>query len=616
MTTAMAPPAAPAKSAKAAKVKGPPATGLGPIFKWDAAGPVKWTRDLVLTIKQTVAAAPIKSGITPYLIIYEADRAAWNDKGLQPKKGLDPIVSIQGNFTDAGVFTVTKTVALRSAEHCCTAELRLVDKDGKPIALKDKSGADLDKLIIALPGADTDDETWELDLALRSSEDKERRQDRLILAIPGLDAVLKNPAAYKDDRYDAAGKIKNTFMVASSRRRSYDYFYVHCMSNVSKPLAEWFTYEAQLEIFKPNGPLGAHFIITRDGTIHHAVPNYKVCPHAGSVSAAVKGNSHSIGVELTGLIDDLGVNLHLCRALVKLATNPPALSGTLSAAAQKHLEAVAAFLCHKQSSGGNKSDGTAVTDRCRKMIGVLAKNCSDDAVKPLTDIFVPDDRDQWDGNGLAPWGDTRGICNRAFQLLYALSLIGSGADLELKVGKKAAVEVKDGKATCTADGCDLDTTGEGITLYRMKKGESFPGREEGGDRFATVPKSDIIKFCKAQLDKAIDATHTRGAFRPFADMSDAQFATFIGYTDAQYKALADLTQALHRIYQFKTVVTHHYAARQRKRDPGVQFDWDKYLGDPALADLRALPKFKWSPADPNRKPKSFAERTHSGKWPA
>lgn len=609
----MAPPAAPAKSAKA---KGPPVTGLGPIFKWDAAGKVQWTKDLVLTVKQTVAAAPLDPKHQPYLMVYEADKEVWNDKGLSPDKKLDPIVSVQGNFSEEGVFTVSKTVVLKPVEHCCTAELRLLDKDGKPIKLKDKSGADLDKLIIALPGADTDDDTWELDLALRSSKDKERRQDRLILTIPGMDAVLKNPARYKDDRFDDQGKIKNTFMVASKSRQSYEYFYVHCMSNVSKPLAEWFAYEAQLEIFKAAPPLGAHFIITRDGTIHHAVPNYKVCPHAGNVSSSVKGNSFSLGVELTGLIDDLGVNLQLCRALVKLAANPPAMSGTLGAAAKKHLEAVAAFLCHKQSSGGNKTSGTATTDRCKKMIGALAKNCSDDAVKPLTEIYVPDDRDNWDNDGLAPWGDTRGICNRAIQLLYALSLIGSADGLELKAAKKDAVKVKDGTATCTAAGCDLDSTGEGITLYRMKKDESFPGREAGGSRFATVPKAKIVEFCRAQLDAAIDENHTRGAFRPFADMPDAEFASFIGYTDAQYKALADLTQALHRVYQFKTVVTHHYAAKERKRDPGVQFDWDRYLGDAALAELRGVAAFTWDPADDKRKPRAFAERTHTGKWPA
>src|SRR5690606_36111695 len=133
----------------------------------------------------------------------------------------------------------------------------------------------------------------------------------------------------------------------------------------------------------------------------------------------------------------------------------------------------------------------------------------------------------------------RGIVNRAVQKLYAHALLGSADGLELKAARKDAVKVKDGKAAASAD-VDMDTAGEGITLYRMKKGESFPGREAGASRFATIPRAQIVAFCKAQLDKAIDDDFGYGPFRPFVGMSDADFAGFIGYTDAQYKALADL----------------------------------------------------------------------------
>ena len=70
--------------------------------------------DVVLTLKQTVTATPLDPKNTPYLMIYEADKDVWNDKGLGPDKKLDPIVSIQGNFGDDGVFSVAKTIAQKA----------------------------------------------------------------------------------------------------------------------------------------------------------------------------------------------------------------------------------------------------------------------------------------------------------------------------------------------------------------------------------------------------------------------------------------------------------------------------------------------------------------------
>ncbi len=52
------------------------------------------------------------------------------------------------------------------------------------------------------------------------------------------------------------------------------------------------------------------------------------------------------------------------------------------------------------------------------------------------------------------------------------------------------------------------------------------------------------------------------------------------YTDAQYQALRELTQALQRAYPAITrqrITGHEFIAPGRKTDPGVAFDWRRYL---------------------------------------
>ncbi len=54
---------------------------------------------------------------------------------------------------------------------------------------------------------------------------------------------------------------------------------------------------------------------------------------------------------------------------------------------------------------------------------------------------------------------------------------------------------------------------------------------------------------------------------------------FVAYTDAQYRALAMLTQELMTTYPLITIpriTGHQYIAPQRKTDPGLAFDWRRY----------------------------------------
>ncbi len=132
----------------------------------------------------------------------------------------------------------------------------------------------------------------------------------------------------------------------------------------------------------------------------------------------------------------------------------------------------------------------------------------------------------------------------------------------------------------------------------------------GVERIPLLPQTEV-----PITDRKLDFQGDR-IREVFTAMAQPDFDKLVGYTDAQYKALADLTQALHRLYQFPYVITHHFAARARKRDPGGYFDWDKFLGDANLAELRTTTSFKWDPGDDARAPKGFAERQHAGCWPA
>ncbi|GAA5647011.1 MULTISPECIES: 1,6-anhydro-N-acetylmuramyl-L-alanine amidase AmpD [Vibrio] len=56
---------------------------------------------------------------------------------------------------------------------------------------------------------------------------------------------------------------------------------------------------------------------------------------------------------------------------------------------------------------------------------------------------------------------------------------------------------------------------------------------------------------------------------------------FVAYSDAQYQALNELTQALMLAYPAITlprITGHQYIAPLRKTDPGLVFDWSRYKG--------------------------------------
>ena len=58
--------------------------------------------------------------------------------------------------------------------------------------------------------------------------------------------------------------------------------------------------------------------------------------------------------------------------------------------------------------------------------------------------------------------------------------------------------------------------------------------------------------------------------------------------------------------------SHNFS--NRKRDPGVSFDWDKLVGHAHLAELRKVEGFAWDPKDAARQPKGYAELDNKGWW--
>ncbi|GLT20156.1 N-acetyl-anhydromuranmyl-L-alanine amidase [Vibrio zhanjiangensis] len=56
---------------------------------------------------------------------------------------------------------------------------------------------------------------------------------------------------------------------------------------------------------------------------------------------------------------------------------------------------------------------------------------------------------------------------------------------------------------------------------------------------------------------------------------------FVAYTDEQYQSLAHLTASIQNRFPHITasrITGHQYIAPMRKTDPGLVFDWQKYLG--------------------------------------
>ncbi|OFY71717.1 MAG: hypothetical protein A3G23_13545 [Bacteroidetes bacterium RIFCSPLOWO2_12_FULL_37_12] len=583
----------------------------GVVFRWKATtNPLKWVETLVIEIKQQVLLKPVGSMTNnkPYLMIYEADRENWDKKTLSDNKGLEPILAIEGEFNNTGSFVITKIIPSIKEGHLCRFGLLIKDIEDKTIQLKDRNGNDVDNIEVYLPPIDKNDEAWYLDLSFRSSKDYERYQDRLVLDAD-LSQLLKG-SKYQDDRFDGKGKDKHTKYIEKSvvNRKSYDYLYVHCAAAASESITEWYEFANVRDMFS-NNEVGAHFIIDREGNIYHMVKNSAVARHAKG------GNSNAIGIEMTGLIDDLSIALLLSRALIKLSKSPPTpSSGSLTIDTKEFLKKVVNFLCY------GSSRKTYFMRRAGKMIDVISSNYLNTDFSSLTAVWVSNDRDKWE-EGIVYYSDPAEIVNIALQILYwnVLKAKIVGNNILLKVTNRESIKVKLDKCKCINPyGVDLDTKEEGITLYRMSKDQELQCTTEDKTIFVNVSKTDITDYNNKLLDKVLKKEIKRGNAKErleiIEEMIDEQFNKLIGYTDAQYASLADLTQALHQIYQFKHVVSHHFADHKRKRDPGSYFDWDKYISHNYLKEMRMLNGFKWDINDDNRKPKEFAERIHAGKW--
>ena len=252
------------------------------VFNWKVPNPSKWVEGVVLEITQRVLLPPAAGGkkITSNLSIYEADLQKWEEKDEKIAKDLTPIVTLEGEFDDEGSFSVKKSEIFITSSHCCQFELKLFAVNGKQVELKDKDGKNIPKLEAPLPVLDKDEDTWQLDIAFKSSGDYERWQDKLILEVD-LSKLLKADK-YQDDRFDTDKKPKNPSFISSSfTRTSYDYLYLHCTSAGVDPIADWFNYDKVKKLLSAYNS-GPHFIIDREGTIYHTVNTYEVAIHAGT----------------------------------------------------------------------------------------------------------------------------------------------------------------------------------------------------------------------------------------------------------------------------------------------------------------------------------------------
>jgi len=596
------------------KSSAPVAKAEPAVFKWTPASPVKWTRTLQLTIEQKVALKPEVKDFVPYLMIYEADKSDWEKKSLEEDKKLQPVLAIHGAFDDEGNFSVSKIIPMLEPDYSCMFELKITGVSGSSLQLKDKDGKDIAKLEVNLPRIDADD-TWQLDLALRSSKKYERCQDRVVLTVE-LPELLKKPANYKDDRFGPdSNEDKYKKFIQPGARKSFDYLYIHSCCAAGKPLATWLDYPNVLETLLEY-KCGPHFFIDREGYIHHVLRNALCAKHAGDVdSSRARGNQASLGIEMLGLLDDLSIALMLCRELVALAKKPPSPSaGSTTPKTTKALKDIVGFLCHESKKKKK------YTSRTGKMIDAMASKYKDADFSGLTEIWIPPDRNSWP-KALGYYGVPGEAANASIQALYwnALKSTAAGDTYPLKVANKKSVKVTSGTCKCVASkGVDLDAKAEDITLCRMAKDEELPCEIDGGNIYADVPVADITQYVNDLLEGALKVSEKRKPdiekLEILMALSDENYKRLLGYTEAQYASLADLAQALQRIYRFKRILSHHYAAKKRKRDPGGYFDWDKFLSHEYLADVRMLNKFKWEPTDPKRKPLGFAERNDAGVW--
>lgn len=93
---------------------------------------------------------------------------------------------------------------------------------------------------------------------------------------------------------------------------------------------------------------------------------------------------------------------------------------------------------------------------------------------------------------------------------------------------------------------------------------------------------EVVQFVSF-LDRAWHAGQSsfagRAGCNDYSIGIELEGTEFVAYTEAQYQALADLTQAIMLQYpkiSLNRITGHQYIAPLRKSDPGLSFDWVKY----------------------------------------
>jgi hypothetical protein len=184
---------------------------------------------------------------------------------------------------------------------------------------------------------------------------------------------------------------------------------------------------------------------------------------------------------------------------------------------------------------------------------------------------------------------------------------------------KAFVEITEGIAKCIhSKGSNVDSE-LGITLYRLEKNDEVDCKVVSETDYLALVEKDKARNYNVNLVDALLDLKTDYNPLGFSEVEplkvihlakEADINTIVlGYTPKQYASLADLIQALHKVYQFEHVVTHHCASEKRKRDPGGFFEWDK------LTNHKYVESLKKEVKDFQVTPSNDAERKKGGKWP-
>lgn len=93
-----------------------------------------------------------------------------------------------------------------------------------------------------------------------------------------------------------------------------------------------------------------------------------------------------------------------------------------------------------------------------------------------------------------------------------------------------------------------------------------------------------VSCLKRAWHAGVSAFQGRGRCNDFSIGIELEGTDFSPFEDAQYRALAELTEAIFRSYPIRAVTGHSDIAPRRKTDPGPFFDWQRYR----KISLRAL----------------------------